>query len=56
LQVATSLTEVTKEILPLVKQANNLASAVEKQNQILEIWLDFLKKGNTKLSSTVDKN
>lgn len=53
-QIATSLTEITKEVHPLVEQANNLASAVEKQNQFLETWLDFLKEGSTKLASPTE--
>ena len=53
-QIATSLTEITKEVHPLVEQANNLASAVEKQNQFLETWLDFLKVGSTKLASPTE--
>lgn len=53
-RIATSLTEITKEVHPLVEQANNLASAVEKQNQFLETWLDFLKEGSTKLASPTE--
>ena len=53
-QVATSLSEVTKEVYPLLEQANDLASAVEKQNQFLETWLDFLKEGSTKLGTPTE--
>ena len=55
-QIATSLTEITKEVHPLVEQANNLASAVEKQNQFLETWLDFMKEGSTKLTPPTENN
>lgn len=54
MQVATSLTEVTKEVYPLLERANDLASAVEKQNQFLETWLDFLKEGSTKLGTPTE--
>lgn len=53
-QVATTLTEVSKELHPLLEQANNLASAVEKQNQFLETWLEFLREGSTKLGTPTE--
>lgn len=53
-QVVTNLTEVTKEVHPLLEQANNLASAIERQNQFLETWLDFLKEGSRKLSTPTE--
>ena len=55
-QVATTLTEITKEVHPLLDQANDLATAVEKQNKFLETWLDFLKEGSTKLRNTENKD
>lgn len=53
-RVATTVTEIAKEVHPLLEQANNLASAVEKQNKFLETWLDFLKEGSTKLATPTE--